>query len=63
MKYYFFKTVKDGSRKTREQKEKEYADAIRLLKKGVSVRKTAELCGVSPKTIQSIKKEFVKKEV
>ena len=50
---------KPGSRKTREQKEKEYADVIKLLKKGTSVRNTAKLCGVSPKTVQSIKNEFV----
>ena len=50
---------KPGSRKTREQKEKEYAEVIRLLKKGTSVRNTAKLCSVSPKTVQTVKKEFV----
>ena len=50
---------KPGSRKTREQKEKEYAEVIRLLKKGTSIRNTATLCGVSPKTVQAVKKEFV----
>lgn len=50
---------KPGSVKTREQKEKEYADVIRLLKKGTSVRNTAKLCGVSPKTVQAIKNEFI----
>ena len=49
---------KPGYRKPREQKEKEYADVINLLKKGVSIRKTAELCKVSPKTVQNVKKEF-----
>ena len=50
---------KRGSVKTREQKEKEYAEVIRLLKKGVSIRNTAKLCGVSPKTVQAIKNEFI----
>lgn len=51
---------KPGYRKPKEQKEKEYADVIVLLKKGFSIRKTAELCKVSPKTVQAIKKEFIK---
>lgn len=50
---------KPGSRKSREQKEKEYADVIKLLKKGTSVRNTAKLCGISPKTVQAIKNEFI----
>ncbi len=51
---------KRGSVKTREQKEAEYSDVIRLLKKGVSIRNVAKLCGKSPKTVQSIKNEFIK---
>ena len=51
---------KPGYRKPKEQKKKEYADVITLLKKGVSIRKTAELCKVSPKTVQNLKKEFLK---
>lgn len=51
---------KPGYRKPREQKKKEYADVITLLKKGVSIRKTAELCKVSPKTVQNLKNEFIK---
>lgn len=51
---------KRGYRKTREQKEKEYAEVIRLLKKGVSIRNTAKQCGVSPKTVQAVKNEFIK---
>ena len=50
---------KPGSFKSKEQKEKEYADVIRLLKKGTSVRNTAKLCGVSSKTVQMVKNEFV----
>lgn len=53
---------KPGSVKTREQKEAEYKDVIKLLKKGTSIRNTAKLCGVSPKTVQSIKKEFINKD-
>ena len=51
---------KPGSVKTREQKEKEYANVIKLLKKGTSIRNTAKLCNVSPKTVQVIKNEFIK---
>lgn len=51
---------KPGYRKTREQKEKEYAQVIKLLKKGTTIRNTAELCGVSAKTVQAIKNEFIK---
>ena len=50
---------KPGSVKTRGQKEAEYKDVIKLLKKGASIRNTAKLCGVSPKTVQNIKKEFI----
>lgn len=53
---------KPGYRKSKEQKEKEYADVIILLKKGFSIRKTAELCKVSSKTVQAIKKEFINEE-
>lgn len=49
---------KPGSVKTREQKEKEYAKALRLLRSGESVRNTAKLCEVSPSTVMSLKKEF-----
>lgn len=50
---------KVGYRKTREQKEKEYAKAIRLLRSGESIRNTAKLCEISVSTAQSLKKEFV----
>lgn len=53
---------KPGSVKTREQKEKEYANVIKLLKKGTSIRNTAKLCDVSTKTVQVIKNEFIKTE-
>lgn len=51
---------KRGSVKTREQKEAQYSQVIKLLKKGTSIRNTAKLCGVSPKTVQAVKNEFVK---
>lgn len=50
---------KHGSVKTREQKEVEYANVIRLLKKGISIRNTAKLCNVSSKTVQAIKNDFI----
>ena len=50
---------KRGSVKTREQKEAEYSDVIRLLKKGVSIRNVAKICGKSPKNVQAIKNEFI----
>ena len=40
----------------------EYKDVIKLLKKDTSIRNTAKLCGVSPKTVQNIKKEFINKD-
>jgi len=50
---------KTGYRKSKEQKEKEYAEVIKMLRKGISIRNTAKLCGVSPKTVQAVKKEFI----
>ena len=50
---------KPGSKKSKEQKAEEYSKVIKLLKKGVSIRNTAKLCEVSPKTVQSVKKEFL----
>lgn len=49
---------KIGSVKATSTKAKEYKEAIALLKKGVSIRKTAELCKVSASTVQRLKKEF-----
>lgn len=49
---------KPGSTKTQEQKKEEYRNVIALLKKGYSIRNTAELCKVSISTVQRIKKEF-----
>lgn len=49
---------KVGSVKTKEQIKEEYAEQIKLLKKGVSVRQVASLTSTSPTTIQKLKKEF-----
>lgn len=49
---------KQGSVKTKEKKVEEYANVIKSLKKGKSIRDTAKLCDVSVSTVQRIKKEF-----
>ena len=49
---------KQGSTKSKEQKQEEYAKVIKLLKGGQSVRNTAKLCDVGISTVQRVKKEF-----
>lgn len=49
---------KQGSTKSKEKKQEEYAKVIKLLKGGQSVRNTAKLCEVGISTVQRIKKEF-----
>lgn len=49
---------KQGSTKSKEKKQEEYAKVIRLLKSCQSVRNTAKLCGVGISTVQRVKKEF-----
>lgn len=49
---------KEGSTKSKEEKAEEYKQVIKLLKQGISIRKTAKLCDVSVSTAQRIKKEF-----
>ena len=49
---------KIGSVKSRDQKEKEYAKVIKLLRKGESMRNVAKLCDVSLSSVQRVKKEF-----
>ena len=49
---------KPGSIKTIDRLESEYANVIRALKRGHSVRNTAKLCDVSASTVQRIKKTF-----
>jgi DNA invertase Pin-like site-specific DNA recombinase len=50
---------KVGSVKSKEQKQREYSDVIRLLQKQYyTLREVAKLSGVSVSTVQRIKKEF-----
>lgn len=50
---------KPGSVKTKEKKEQEYAEVIRLLQKQYyTLREVSKLSGVSVSTVQRIKKEF-----
>ena len=49
---------KPGSVKTLDRLEKEYANVLKALKRGHSVRNTAKLCDVSTSTVQRIKKTF-----
>ena len=49
---------KKGYRKTREQKQKQYANAIKLLEKGYPMKIVAKMEGISISTVQRIKKEF-----
>lgn len=49
---------KEGSTKSKEEKAEEYKQVIKLLKQGMSIRKTAKLCDVSVSTVQRIKSEF-----
>lgn len=51
---------KAGSVKSTEKKKAEYAKVISLLKKGTSIRNTAQLTGTSVSTVQRVKKEFIK---
>ncbi|MBO4592867.1 MAG: recombinase family protein [Bacteroidaceae bacterium] len=49
---------KQGSKKSKEQKAVQYKEVLRLLRRGTSIRNTAKLCEVSPRTVQNLKKEF-----
>lgn len=49
---------KKGSTKSKEEKEFEYKQAIKELKHGTSIRKTAKLCDISISTVQRLKAEF-----
>lgn len=51
---------KVGYRKSVERKKVEYADVLRDLRKGKSMRDVAKLNNVSLSTVQRLKKEFVK---
>ena len=49
---------KVGSVKSKEKRADEYANVIRSLRKGKSIRDTAKLCDVSISTVQRIKRDF-----
>lgn len=49
---------KEGSYKSIEQKKEEYAEVLRLLRKGISIRNVAKLSNVGISTVQRLKKEF-----
>lgn len=49
---------KIGYRKSTEQKQEEYKEVIKELKRGTSVRRTAKLTDTSVSTVQRLKKEF-----
>lgn len=49
---------KKGSKKTTEQKQEEYKQVLKELKRGISIRKVAKLCDVSVSTVQRLKAEF-----
>lgn len=49
---------KVGNIKSLEQKQEEYKNVIKELKKGTSIRRTAKLCDFSVSTVQRVKKEF-----
>ena len=49
---------KVGSTKSEETKKEQYKQVLKMLKSGMSIRKTAKLCDVSVSTVQRLKKEF-----
>lgn len=49
----------EGSVKSREKREEEYAKVIRLLRKGESMRNVAKICMVSLSTVQRVKTMFL----
>lgn len=49
---------KKGSIKTKEQKQEEYKQVLKELRRGISIRKVAKLCDVSISTVQRLKSEF-----
>lgn len=51
---------KVGYRKPAERKKEEYAEVLKSLRKGNSLRDTAQLTGISLSTVKRLKKEFIK---
>ena len=49
---------KVGYRKTKEQKQQQYKDVLKLLKGGYPIRKVVVLTKVSESTVMRLKKEF-----
>ena len=49
---------KEGYRKTRDEKQKQYKDVLKLLKAGYPIRKIVVLTEVSVSTVVRLKKEF-----
>lgn len=49
---------KTGYRKTDEQLEEEYREAIKLLKKGTTMKNVAKLCEISESTVLRLKRRF-----
>lgn len=47
-----------GSVQTIEQKQEKYAELIRALRRGLSIRVAAKVCNTSVSTVQRIKKDF-----
>jgi transposase len=47
-----------GYRKPRSDYRRQYANVLATLQQGYSLRKTAEICGVSVNTIRKIKAMF-----
>ena len=53
---------KTGYRKSKEQKQEQYAGVIKLLKKGYPVRNIAKIESVGISTVMRLKREFIKAE-
>ena len=49
---------REGYRKPKEQKAREYSETLKLLRKGYPYRKVAKLTAVSESTVKRLKKEF-----
>ena len=48
-----------GTKKSAEQLRTEYANVVRELKRGTSIRRAAKLCDVSTFTVQKVKKHCI----
>lgn len=53
---------KTGYRKSKEQKQEQYAGVIKLLKKGYPVRNIAKIEGIGISTVMRLKREFIKED-